>query len=198
MDIKEFIVKELNKRNEIVEPFLEKIPVVEKPDEKYLEKDIKVEKELILEYLMKSGYELNEENYARAEKMLSSMHSEKLKETMSNAGKSMVAQYTTVNHLNDLSADELNSLLNVALLNALNSIVDRMPMKISHYDYVTVIVNDNLFSGKTNTLKLNQVIKEYSSKGYKIAHIFTNSYNSVLADNKDEIVILFEKPIYEE
>lgn len=197
MDIKEFIINELNKRDEIVNPFLEKVQVEENPDKKYTEEVIKVEKELIIDYLMKSGYELNEENYARAEQMLSSMQSEELKETITNAGKSLTINYKTVNHLNDLSVDELNSLLNVALLNALNSINDKISKRIASYEYVTEIVNDTMFSGKTNTFKLNQVIKEYSSKGYRIAHIFTNSYNDVLAANKDQIVILFEKPIYE-
>jgi hypothetical protein len=197
MDIKEFIVKELTKREEIAEPFLEKVQVEEKIDEKLAEADIKVEREVILDYLMKSGFELNEENYARAEEMLSSMQSEKLKETLINAGKSMTVKYKTVNHLNDLSVEELNSLLNVAILNALNSINDRIQPKMPRYEYVTKIVDDRMFTGTTDTFILNHVIKEYTSKGYRIAHIFTNRRDALLSDNKDQVVILFERIIYD-
>ncbi len=204
MEIKDFIIKEINQREELASAFKEEVEIEEKNDEKYNQEEIKVDKEIVIDYLMKSGYELTPDNYNRAEQMLLSMESDKLANTLINAGKTDRKRYKTINHLYDLSVDELNSLLNNAMLNALNSINNNtLQPRIEKYEYAIEVVKDTM--GATNILKLSSVINKYSNEGYRVVSAFTNeigknavSINGVgVNSTSDQVVIIFERPVYQ-
>lgn len=205
MDIKEFLIKELNKREELTQPFKEKVLVEETTVLDNSNGQIVIDKNTVMEYLMKSGYELTQANYDMAEQMLMSMETDKLKNTLNNAGKVPEdRRYKIINHLYDMSVEELQSLLNVALLNALNSISNNTSIsKIKRYEYAVEVIKD--FAGGTNVIKLNGVLKEYANKGYRVVSVFTNELgkNAVsvggigINSTDDQVVVIFEKPIYE-
>lgn len=203
MDIRDFIIRELNQREELSKPFKEKVEIEPDYQSDDFNEEIKVDKNIVIDYLMKSGYELTQENYERAEQMLLSMESNKLKYTLDNAGKAPNKSYKTVDHLYDLSVDELNSLLNIAVLNALNSINENTkPIKPVQYEYEIEVIRD--LDGGTNVKRLQTILKKYSEEGYRVISIFTNELgkNSMsvgslgINSTADQVVVVFERPIY--
>lgn len=185
MDIKDFIIKELNKCNDISAAFKEQVEIKDSVDDINTDNAISANKDVVIEYLMKSGYELNQENFERAEKML-------------NSGKPLTRNYKTVDHLQDLSTDELNSLLNVALLNALNTIVEKMPKKIIRYEYAIKLVDRSFKYVAADKFKMLEIINEMSEKGFRVVNIYLDTYSQLFSNDKEEAVILFERPIYED
>ena len=218
MEIKDFLVNEIDKRAELSKYFKETVkiePTVVNVDEESEQEEIEIDKQAVIDYLNKSGYKLTQENYDLAEKMLKNMRGKELRETVANGAASRIQyQYKTVNHLNDMSVEELQPLLNVALLNTLNEIsarLDDLNRKVQEpksvrYDYKIETIRDKQFfgAGGTNTVMLNNIISKYASQGYRISNVFTNelgknahtvggvNYNSTI----DEVVLIFEKKIY--
>ncbi len=201
----DFLIKELSKISGFKDAFLEEIRVEEKNDENSEpeQQEIEISREVVIEYLTKSGYELTQENYDMAEKMLKSKDANKLASTLKNAGRMPEPKYNTVNHLYDLSVDELKSLLSLEILNRLTSI-DNHISKIK-YSYAVEIVKDT-FGGKTNSSALSYTLNEYAKEGYRLVSAFTNELgkNAVSVGNvginstADEVVLIFEKAIVEE
>lgn len=204
MELKDILIKELNKRPDLTKSFKEKVLIDDIIPEEVLEQpDIQISREVVIDYLTKSGYELTDENYTRAEKMLISMEQDKLKNTLHNAGKTPSdKRFEIVDHLQDLSLDELNSLLNLAVLNALNDMTanTKIPLR---YEYKVERIKDS--GGSTNINQFRQVLNDFSDRGYRVVSIFTNelgknafSVGGVGVNSTvDEVIIVFEKPIYE-
>jgi hypothetical protein len=206
MDLKSLLIAELGKIDSISSKFMENVPISrEASDIELLNQadTIEVSRELVLDYLNKSGYELNQQNYDMAYQMLSTMEKENLKKTLVSAeNKTKQHRYKTVNHLFDLSNDELNYLTNIAILHSLNKIESNT--RIKYYDYVVESVRD--INGGTDIRSLSSLLSKYSEKGYRVSKIFTNELgkNAVsvggigLNSTEDQVVIIFEKPIYDE
>ncbi|MBR4555618.1 MAG: hypothetical protein IKO27_08530 [Ruminococcus sp.] len=203
MDIKTFLVKELNRREDLAKPFKEKISIeeFEKDDEP---EEVTVSKEVVVDYLLKSGYDLTPDNYERAEQMLRSMEGTKLKSTLKNAGKMDEQRYKTIDHLNDLTVEELNSLLNIAVLNALNNIsnqLNNINNSATKYTYSIERIHDS--RGATNVRHMTEVINRYAANGYRVVSIFTNELGKNVTSvggfgvnsTVDEVIIVFEKPL---
>lgn len=201
MNLKEFLIDELSKVDDFSEKFKEKIPISETTNDSG-QYPIEVSREVIIDYLNKSGYELSDENYKLAEKMLLSMEQDKLKTTLENAGKSSEKKYKIINHLNDFELEELNSLLNIAVLKVINEINARNRSAVK-YEYKVITIQD--IGGRTNTNSLRTALADYGNKGYKVVSIFTNELgkNSIsvggvgVNSTADEVVVVFEKPIYD-
>lgn len=197
MNAKELMIDELIKINDISEKFEEKICLNDLQEENFNEEIVEVSREVIIDYLIKSGYELTDDNFKRAEKMFESMESNKIKKTLKNAGKPR--EFKTINHLYDLSIEELNSILNISILNVLNEIKKRSEIK---YEYAVEVIRD--IGGKTDISSLKRIINEYGNSGYRIVNIFTNELgkNAVsvggigINSTADEVVVVFEKQIY--
>lgn len=202
MDIKEFLVRELNRREEFTKSFKEKIPL-EEFEQSQSDNDtetVALSKEVVMDYLLKSGYDLTPENYERAEQMLASMEGNKLKSTLKNAGNMEQKKYKTIDHLNDLSIEELNSLLNVAILNALNTISEQTE-RVARYTYAIEVINDR--GGGTDVKTLSSVINRYAADGYRVVNVFTNELGKNATSiggfgvnsTVDQVVVIFEKEV---
>ena len=198
LDTKEFLINELTKISDISSKFQEKVCLNDLYEDENNEEIIEVNREIVIDYLLKSGFDLTDENFKQAEKMLVSMESGKRSKTLRNAGKAK--EFTTINHLNSLSTEELSSLLNIAILNVLNEIKEKRNVK---YEYAVETIND--IRGSTNITALKYTLKSYGDRGYKVKSIFTNELgkNSISAgtfginSTEDEVVIVFEKVIYD-
>lgn len=204
-DLNDFLINELSKISGFKDTFLEKVRVEDNIDanSESEQQEIEINREVILEYLTKSGYELTQANYDMAEQMLKSKDANKLASTLKNAGKMSEPKYNTVNHLYDLSVDELKSLLSLEILNRLTSIDNHISK--TKYTYAVEIVKDSS-GGKTNSSALIYLLNEYGKEGYKLVSAFTNELgkNAVSVGNfginstADEVVLIFEKSIVEE
>ncbi|MBP1533053.1 MAG: hypothetical protein IK999_02835 [Ruminococcus sp.] len=204
MELKELLINELNKRPDLTKSFKERVLIEDKISDEVMDQpDIQMSREVVIDYLIKSGYELTDENYSRAEQMLISMEQDKLKMTLHNADKMPSDnKYEIIDHLQDLSLDELNALLNIALLNSLNDITinTKVPLR---YDYKVEKIKDIM--GGTNVIKFRQVLDDYSGRGYRVKSIFTNELgkNALSVGNVgvnstvDEVIVVFEKPIFD-
>ena len=201
MNIKEFLLRELNKYPELVEPFQEEIEIEDEGNNVYSTGEIILTREVIIDFLTKSGYEINQNNFDMAKQLLESMDSQTLRNTLVNVTKSMAKKYKTVNHLDDMTENELNTVLNVALLNTLKKNINYQ--KSLKYEYAVEAIKD--INGKTDLVTLKKVLDIYSNKGYRVVNIFTNEVgkNSRILGNvefnstADQIVIVFEKPVFE-
>lgn len=202
MNIKELLINELNKIDDISEKFKERILISEINNDT-VQNPIEVSREVVIDYLIKLGLELSDENYKQAEKMLVSMEQNTLKATLDNAGKSREEKnYKIINHLNDLSLEELNSLLNIAFLNVINEINTKKSSDV-RYKYNVITIRD--IDGRTDIVSLRNILSEYGNKGYKVVSIFTNELgkNAIsiggigVNSTADEVVVIFEKPIYD-
>lgn len=201
MNIKEFLLRELNKYPELVEPFQEEIEIEDEGNNVYSTGEIILTREIIIDFLTKSGYEINQNNFDMAKQLLESMDSQTLRNTLVNVTKSMAKKYKTVNHLDDMTENELNTVLNVALLNTIKKNINYQ--KSLKYEYAVEAIKD--INGKTDLVTLKKVLDIYSNKGYRVVNIFTNEVgkNSRILGNvefnstADQIVIVFEKPVFE-
>ncbi len=201
MNIKEFLLRELNKYPELVEPFQEEIEIEDEGNNVYSTGEIILTREVIIDFLTKSGYEINQNNFDMAKQLLESMDSQTLRNTLVNVTKSMAKKYKTVNHLDDMTENELNTVLNVALLNTIKKNINYQ--KSLKYEYAVEAIKD--INGKTDLVTLKKVLDIYSNKGYRVVNIFTNEVgkNSRILGNvefnstADQIVIVFEKPVFE-
>ncbi len=201
MNIKEFLLRELNKYPELVEPFQEEIEIEDEGNNVYSTGEIILTREIIIDFLTKSGYEINQNNFDMAKQLLESMDSQTLRNTLVNVTKSMAKKYKTVNHLDDMTENELNTVLNVALLNTIKKNINYQ--KSLKYEYAVEAIKD--INGKTDLVTLKKVLDIYSNKGYRVVNIFTNEVgkNSRILGNvefnstADQIVIIFEKPVFE-
>lgn len=72
MNLKEFLIDKLNKVDDISGKFKETILISEINNDNE-QPPIEVSKEIVIDYLIKSGFELSDENYKQAEQMLISM-----------------------------------------------------------------------------------------------------------------------------
>ena len=205
MELKDYLIKEINKRTEISSSFKErvKITTVDDSTEETDVAEIEIDQKTVIDYLNKSGYKLTQENYDLAEKMLKKMQGQELVRTIKNGALPSMIKYKNVDHLYDLSIEELQSLYNVAILNTLNEIAKKLPDPQNiRYDYRIEKVKDS--GGATNITALSQVINRYSSLGYRVISVFTNELgvNSAniaginLNSTADEVVVIFEKAIY--
>lgn len=212
MDIKNYLVSEIDKREELSKHFKEKVKVEVVDDVSEGEnnpEEIEIDRQTVIEYLNKSGYKLTQENYDLAERMLKNMRGKELREAIVQGDASRVQEkYKIVNHLNDMSVEELQSLLNIALLNTLNEIDNKLSdlhtkTQNIKYDYKIETIRDS--GGATNVYKLSTIINNYASQGYRVVSVFTNELgkNAVsvggigVNSTVDQVVVIFEKPIYE-
>ena len=191
--IKDSLIKELDRREILVSKFKEYVTLEEKIEST---PDIEIDSERIIKYLTESGAELTQDNYQRAEQMLKSMEQDDLKATFVNIERS---QKEVKNNLRDMDDQELDRMLKIAILNALNNI----DMKNVKYEYKIETIKDT-FGGGTDTGTLSNVINRYAENGYRIVGVFTNelgknvvgiggvSSNTTL----DEVIVIFERPIY--
>lgn len=196
MNLKEFLIDELNKVDDISRQFKETILFSEINND-IEQPPIEVSKEIVIDYLIKSGFELSDENYKQAEQMLISMQASSKSAEDIIKGKN----YKIIDHLNDLEIEELNSLVNMAVLNVLNEI--NYKSSVIRYEYKVITIQD--IGGRTDTHSLRNVLAEYGHNGYKVVSIFTNELgkNAVsvggfgVNSTADEVVVVFEKPIYD-
>lgn len=201
MNLKELLISELGNIDGIGELYMESVPIENSTHEESTEK-IVLDRSVVIDYLYKSGYELNDTNYAMAEQMLMSLEQNELNSTIQNAGKIPQGKprYKTVNHLFELSDEELKSLSNIAIIKLLNDI--KHNTSDVTYKYAVEVIRD--VGGATNVRLLSQVLENYSSRGYRVRSIFTNELgvNSVsfsgMGSNStaDQVVVIFEKKIY--
>lgn len=201
MNLKELLISELGNIDGIGELYMESVPIEDSTHEEPTE-NIVLDRSVVIDYLYKSGYELNDTNYAMAEQMLMSLEQNELNSTIQNAGKIPQGErrYKTVNHLFELSDEELKSLSNIAIIKLLNDIKHRTSDVT--YEYAVEVIKD--VGGATNVTLLSQVLENYSSRGYRVRSIFTNELgvNSVSVSGMgfnstaDQVVVVFEKKIY--
>ena len=202
MDLKSLLIAEIGKIDELSNPFIDKILIEDNNQNEEIEqssKQIEISRDVVIDYLKKSGYDLNQQNYDMAFEMLNKMEQEKLRSTLNKAGNQNKKRYKTVNHLFEFSTDELNALLNIAVLHSLNKINSILDVK---YEYAVEVVKD--VGGATDIIKLSRLLTNYSEKGYRVSNIFTNelgkdsiSVGGVgVNSTADQVVIIFEKPIY--
>lgn len=204
--LNDLLIKELSKISGFKDTFLERVLIEDGGNESSQsnEQEIEISREVIIEYLTKSGYELTQENYDMAEQMLKSKDANKLASTLENAGKIPGQdKYKIVNHLYDLSVDELKSLLSLEILNRLTSI-DNNISKVK-YTYAVEKIRD-VFGGSSNSVGMEETLNRYAKYGYRLVSAFTNELgkNAVSVGNVginstvDEVVLIFEKAVVEE
>lgn len=201
MNLKELLISELGDIDGIGELYMESVPIEDSTHEGPTE-NIVLDRSVVIDYLYKSGYELNDTNYAMAEQMLMSLEQNELNSTIQNAGKipQEERRYKTVNHLFELSDEELKSLSNIAIIKLLNDIKQRTSDVT--YEYAVEVIRD--VGGATDVRLLSQVLERYGSRGYKVRSIFTNelgensiSYGGIGTNSTvDQVVVVFEKKIY--
>ncbi len=197
MDLKNLLIEEIVKHEDIATHFIEKIEDYGDNNEaaNAAVSDDGLSRETIIEYLIASGYELTEDNFEMAKNMLISMEPDKARDVLRSASKSP-QKYKIINHLEELSVEQLNSLINLAILNK----AQPMPLK---YQYAVEVVYDR--SGATNPSELREILSKYGNLGFRVVSIFTNELGKDaitiagfgLNTTVDQVVIVFEKPIYE-
>ena len=198
MDMKKYLIDELSKIHGISDNFIEKVyNSIEQEQPVKSENTPEVSREMVIDYLVKAGYELTDENFNYAQKMLSNMDTDDVEKTMKKVALSKV---TLVNHLNDFSIEELSSLISLEVLNSLLEIKSKEKAK---YNYEVETIKD--IRGQTDVKTLTRVLKQYGRDGYRVVSIFTNelgknamSINGIGTNSTcDEVIVVFEKVIYD-
>lgn len=198
MDMKKYLIDELSKIHGISDNFIEKVyNSIEQEQPVKSENTPEVSREMVIDYLVKAGYELTDENFNYAQKMLSNMDTDDVEKTMKKVELSKV---TLVNHLNDFSIEELSSLISLEVLNSLLEIKSKEKAK---YNYEVETIKD--IRGQTDVKTLTRVLKQYGRDGYRVVSIFTNelgknamSINGIGTNSTcDEVIVVFEKVIYD-
>jgi hypothetical protein len=198
MDMKKYLIDELSKIHGISDNFIEKVyNSIEQEQPVKSENTPEVSREMVIDYLVKAGYELTDENFNYAQKMLSNMDTDDVEKTMKKVALSKV---TLVNHLNDFSIEELSSLISLEVLYSLLEIKSKEKAK---YNYEVETIKD--IRGQTDVKTLTRVLKQYGRDGYRVVSIFTNelgknamSINGIGTNSTcDEVIIVFEKVIYD-
>lgn len=198
MDMKKYLIDELSKIHGISDNFIEKVyNSIEQEQSVKSENTPEVSREMVIDYLVKAGYELTDENFNYAQKMLSNMDTDDVEKTMKKVAFSKV---TLVNHLNDFSIEELSSLISLEVLNSLLEIKSKEKAK---YNYEVETIKD--IRGQTDVKTLTRVLKQYGRDGYRVVSIFTNelgknamSINGIGTNSTcDEVIVVFEKVIYD-
>ncbi len=191
--IKDSLIKELDRREILVSKFKEYVTLEEKIEST---PDIEIDRDKILKYLTESGAELTQDNFERAEQLLKSMEQDDLKAKFVNIERS---QKEVKNNLKDMEDQDLDRMLKIAILNTLNNI----DTKRLTYEYKVESFRDNS-SGTTDISTMSNIINRYAEKGYRVVNVFTNEIgkNTVgiggVSTNTtiDEVVVIFERPIY--
>lgn len=198
MDMKKYLIDELSKIHGISDNFIEKVyNSIEQEQPVKSENTPEVSREMVIDYLVKAGYELTDENFNYAQKMLSNMDTDDVEKTIKKVELSKV---TLVNHLNDFSIEELSSLISLEVLNSLLEIKSKEKAK---YNYEVETIKD--IRGQTDVKTLTRVLKQYGRDGYRVVSIFTNelgknamSINGIGTNSTcDEVIVVFEKVIYD-
>lgn len=198
MDMKKYLIDELSKIHGISDNFIEKVyNSIEQEQPVKSENTPEVSREMVIDYLVKAGYELTDENFNYAQKMLSNMDTDDVEKTMKKVALSKV---TLVNHLNDFSIEELSSLISLEVLNSLLEIKSK---EKAEYNYEVETIKD--IRGQTDVKTLTRVLKQYGRDGYRVVSIFTNelgknamSINGIGTNSTcDEVIVVFEKVIYD-
>ena len=196
--MKKYLIDELSKIHGISDNFIEKVyNSIEQEQSVKSENTPEVSREMVIDYLVKAGYELTDENFNYAQKMLSNMDTDDVEKTMKKVAFSKV---TLVNHLNDFSIEELSSLISLEVLNSLLEIKSKEKAK---YNYEVETIKD--IRGQTDVKTLTRVLKQYGRDGYRVVSIFTNelgknamSINGIGTNSTcDEVIVVFEKVIYD-
>lgn len=202
LSLNELLIKELSKVSQYSDYFLEKKKIIDNESNTSSdESEIVISKDIILDFLTKSGYEFTQANFDMAEKYLRSLEKQKLSTTLQNAGKMPDIRYNTINHLHDLSSEELNSLLFLDILNNLLSINNNLTKK-KEYTYSVVTIKDG-FGGSTKQFEMQQALNKYAKNGYRLVSSFTNELgkrsttiaNCNINSTVDEIILIFEKEV---
>ena len=198
MSINELLISELTKVKGIGDLYEERV-LTESPEQEHTE-NIVLDRNSVIDYLYKSGYELNETNYHMAEQMLKSLKQSELNVMMMTAGKEHERKYQIINHLEDLSEEELKSLTNIAILKLLNEI--KNSSNASTYQYVVETLTDGI-DGVTDVFKIQEILNRYSNDGYRLKTVFANEIgkNSLsiggIGTNSTvgQIIMVFEKTV---
>ena len=83
MDMKKYLIDELSKIHGISDNFIEKVyNSIEQEQPVKSENTPEVSREMVIDYLVKAGYELTDENFNYAQKMLSNMDTDDVEKTM--------------------------------------------------------------------------------------------------------------------
>ncbi len=207
MDFRKYLISELKKIEEINAPLVENVHEDNRAEVDAANAEapstIEVSREEIMTYLVNRGYELTQENYEQAKSILQQKSDTHRKHAVEGEDLTYKKWVRQVNHIEELSDEQLNSLIELSLVKKLYN--QKTPIR---YEYAVKTVKD--FRGGTNIIGLQTIMSEYAQKGYRVISVFTNELghnsssttvgNYTLGTNStvDQVVIIFEKPIYEE
>lgn len=202
MDIKSILINEISNIKDISDNFKETITIslIDETEEvkEQQSNNATVNRETIIDYLVKSGLPLNDETYANAEKMFLSSDARDTKRILMESEGKKTTETKVIDHLHDLSHEELMTLLSIGILKSINK--NKTPIR---YEYKVEIIRDKL--GSTDISYMSELLENYGKNGYKVVSVHTNELgkNAVSVGNfgvnstADETIIIFEKAIYD-
>jgi len=195
MDIKSFLVEELTQS----QVFQDKFTCVDERDKEINVGENEEEKrQYVFSYMKSNNIPITQTNYELCFKQLM--------ESQNKNGTIHIKEKEYRNQLNDCSEEELKNILQIAIFEKLK-ILERKIDKLENakYEYTVESIQDN--SGRTNTLRMREVINNYSRDGWRVVSICSNElgHNNFSVGigvasggsnyTQDEIVIVFERRI---
>ena len=207
MNFKDYLVKRLSEVEAISTPFIEKVVI--QPDVSVPEEEPEISKSEIMDYLVNNGIEMTQDNFELAKEILKQKDSAQRSLAISGESQNII-RYEYINHLNDLTEEQLSTLIqleNLMKKEHLENLMKEMEQKKKDqlYEYLIATVKDN-WRGSTNLNSMTNVINKYAEKGYRVVSVFTNEvgvkessitvggFTSGTNATIDQVVILFERP----
>ena len=193
MNLKEILYKEINGSEMLKAELVEVIR--EEEEISGINRGECVTKEDVIAYLNENNYPLTEDNYHFAKSYLENLDKPYVKVTES-----------TVNHLDEFSEEDMKTMIDICILKKLNEIEKKLNKQERKtqvkYEYEVREIRDRM--GATNISALSTMLKEMSSRGFRVKQIFTNELgknefsigNMGVNSTVDQVVIIFERPIF--